>query len=744
MADDVTRPTLSRMTHPPSIPSLRVSAVRCDPRLGFEETRSTIRPVRPLRLFPRLRPLFLLALASLAGAPAACSSSSGGGGASAPTLASFDLHVDLAKGNTFWDFPYPSDLRTTASGAPDTAGFPSLGNASLVADFGKLIAAKKGFPVIPVAYFKFDHDLAEHHLVDVLPSTGDGAVAMLVDVDPASPKRGELVPVVAETPPPDNYVPDPDLAPEGGKPVRRLLALAARPGFILAPNRMYAFVLMSAFGDASGKPLGVPAQLTALRAASAPSDAREAKAWNLYQNLWTTLATLKVDAGKVAAATVFTTGAPVERVEALSSKAIAANTATISGLKVRTDGNQTRNCELVGTISYPQFQDGAAPFDKGGVLQIGEGGAPIKQRVESAPIGISLPQQAMPGGGYPLIVYVHGSGGLSTQLFDRGPYVDATTETPHQGPAYVMAAHGFAMAGSAMPVNPERVPGAKELAYINFNNLASFPGTFVQGAIEQRMFIDALSKLTIDPSVVASCTGVSLPAGATSYKFDVSKLVAQGQSMGGQYVNMLGGIEPRVKALVPTGAGGYWSYVVVTTQALPNAMGLVQLLINSDQELTPMHPMLHLLETAWEEADALVYTPRLAKSPLPGHPSRPIYEPVGLDDEYFATPIYDAMAIAYGNKQAGEQVWPTMQTALALDGRSGMLSYPITDDLTSDGGSKYTGAVMQYHADAIVNSHYIFQQLDAVKYQYGCFVSTFVKRGTATIPAPAALGTPCP
>ncbi len=569
---------------------------------------------------------------------------------------------------------------------------------------------------------------------------------MLVDVDPASPERGELIPVVAETPPPDNYVPDLAANETGGHPVRRLLALGARPGFVLAPRRMYAFVVMTSFGDASGNPLGVPDQLTALRTATSAPSGAPGKAWTLYQNLWTTLASIQVDATRVAAATVFTTGAPVESTFALSTKAIAANTANITGLRVRTDGNQPRNCELTGTITYPQFQNGTPPFDKGGVLQIGADGAPIKQREETAPIGLSLPQGAMPSGGFPLIVYVHGSGGLSTQLFDRGPYVDATTETPHQGPAYVMAPHGFAMAGSAMPVNPERLPGAKDLAYINFNNLAAFPGTFVQGAIEQRMFLDALAKLTIDPAIVASCTGLSLPTGATSYKVDLTHLVAQGQSMGGQYVNMLGAIEPRVQAIVPTGAGGYWSYVVVTTHALPNVMGLVQLLIGTDpsQDLTPFHPMLHLLETAWEDADAIVYVPRLARSPLAGHPVRPIYEPVGLDDEYFSPPIYDAMALAYGHEQAGEQVWPTMQPALTLEGLGGLSSYPISQDLTSATGAKYTGAVIQYHADAIVNSHYIFQQLDAVKYQYGCFVETFVKRGVATIPAAAPLGTPCP
>jgi hypothetical protein len=308
-----------------------------------------------------------------------------------------------------------------------------------------------------------------------------------------------------------------------------------------------------------------------------------------------------------------------------------------------------------------------------------------------------------------------------------------------------MAAHGFAMAGSAMPVNPERVPGASDLAYINFNNLAAFPYTFRQGVIEQRLFIDALSKLSIDPKVVASCTGLSLPNGASAYKFDVTRLEMQGQSMGGQYVNMTAAVEPRVGAAAPSGAGGYWSDVVLSNKVIPNSSGNVGLLLGTTQALTFVHPALHLLETAWEPADAIVYARRLSRLPLVGHPSRDVYEPTGKDDEYFSTGVYDAMALAYGHKEGGDAVWPSMQTALTLDGRNGLLPYPINQDLTADDGkTKYTGAVIQYAGDGFADPHYIFQQLDAVKYQYGCFFATYAKNGSATIPAPAALGTPCP
>ena len=62
----------------------------------------------------------------------------------------------------------------------------------------------------------------------------------------------------------------------------------------------------------------------------------------------------------------------------------------------------------------------------------------------------------------------------------------------------------------------------------------------------------------------------------------------------------------------------------------------------------------------------------------------------------------------------------------------------------SSTGVAYTGVVAQYEGDGLSNPHNIAFQLDTVKYQYGCFLSTFLATGTATVPAPAAMGTPCP
>ena len=185
----------------------------------------------------------------------------------------------------------------------------------------------------------------------------------------------------------------------------------------------------------------------------------------------------------------------------------------------------------------------------------------------------------MPDGGYPLMIYFHGSGGLSSAAVDMGrsPTADAPGEKG-KGPAWVVAPHGFAIAASALPVNPERLPGAAETAYLNFNNPAAFRDTFRQGVIEQRLFLAALRGLEIPPATLASCSGPTLPASATSYHFDPDKLVAQGQSMGGMYTNLISAVEPRIKASVPTGAGGYWTYFIPKTTLISNVAGSIGLL----------------------------------------------------------------------------------------------------------------------------------------------------------------------
>ena len=635
------------------------------------------------------------------------------------TTSDFDLHADFSSQDNFYALPYPSDLRLTTNGTPDLRAFPNPLSESILEGLRTTGQQRKGWPQMPSAYFHFSAPITAQDPKNVI-AADKGSPILLVDVDPKSPERGKLYATVAGTPAADRYLPD------------DVLEIAPRVGIVLHESRTYAYVVMKSLNDATGAKLAAPAQFTALESATAPAANPELAAWNLYQPLWQTLSQIGVAQADVATATVFTTGDVVQDTADLSSKVIAQYQTSITALNVPADGDQSRYCKVLGTISYPQFQEGTPPFDTKGLFQFGSDGLPIKQRDEVAPIAISLPKGQMPAGGFPFVLYFHGSGGTSTQIFD------AEVGPPGQGAAYVLAPHGFALAGSALPLNPERLPGASDLEYINFNNPAAFPYTFRQGVIEQRMFIDALSKLTIDPSMVASCTGLSLANGETAYHFQMTPLHAQGQSMGGMYTNLVGATDPRVKVVVPTGAGGYWPFMVLTTNAIDHPQDKLKLLLGSG-DLTFMHPALHLLETAWEPAETFDYMRRLASDPLPGHPARPIYEPVGFGDSYFSFGDYDGAASAYGNQEAGDVVWPSMQADVGA-----IVPYPVSQNLvSSDGTTKYTGGVVQYAGNGVDDPHYIFASLDQVKYQYACFHESFQKTGTATIYAPQPIDSAC-
>ncbi|MEM6789031.1 MAG: hypothetical protein AAF928_13630 [Myxococcota bacterium] len=648
-----------------------------------------------------------------------------------PTQSIVALDADLSADGRFYDAPYPSDLRLDDDGRPRFEGFinnaASAAGDDIVSNLLQIAGDRPGWPTVTAGYVRFDAPLAPLAVTDVIPASTESPL-MLVDVDPDSPERGRLFPMMAETPDADPYVPS------------GLLAMSMVPGFILHPNRTYAYVVTDTIRDAAGNPVTAAPTFAALREGDG-----DPAAVALHAPLWDTLDGLGVDRTRVVAASVFTTGDIVQDTFALTERVRERYDVTIDGLRVDPDdGDHERFCELLGTVTFPEFQVGTPPYNTEGNFTFDADGFPVEQRTVEVPVVITLPKGEMPAEGYPLVMYFHGSGGIAAQVVDRGFQPPGGVRTKGEGPAFVLARHGFATVGSAHPVNPERLgdPDASDIAYLNLGNVSAFRDTFRQGIIEQRLYLDALLDLELDPSLLDECTGMSLPAGASHYRIDPQPVMAMGQSMGGMYTNLVGAVDPRIEAVVPTGAGGLWSYFILET-TLVGGRTLLPIILRSEAELSSIHPALNLLETAWEAAEPAVYMPRLARRPLDGHPARPIYEPVGQGDSFFPVQLYDRIALAYGHPQVGDQVWPEMQTMLALDGLDGFLDYPVENNLTSATGAPFTGVVVQYAGDGFSDPHVIFAQLDEVKHQYGCFFETFFTTGTATVAAPAPLGTPC-
>jgi dienelactone hydrolase len=673
-----------------------------------------------------------------------------------PARSVFDLDADTAAAGHFYDLPFPSDLRRTAAGGPDYAGLPIPATAALVRSAVPVAQDRTGFPVLPVGWFRFDAPLAARAVTDAIAATA-GSPVLLMDVGATSPDRGQLIPTVAATLVEDGYTPE------------NVLAVAPYPGFVLKGGRTYAFVLTSALRDRGDRPVAASAAIEGLRAGRAPAGRRGAAAAALYAPLWEALRMRSIDPATVVAATVFTTGDAVAETARLGDRVVERFDVTVDGLALAPTDNATvhpRYCEFRATVTMPQFQFGAPPFNTDGLMRLGADGVPMTTTYPSpanyarVPVTVTIPRGAMPAGGYPLVMNIHGSGGYSDEAVSRGTWrpMSATNPcttsrssyynqpgmyrgvagcyTPEQGVAHYLAPRGFAVVGAAMPLNPERLPGASDIAYLNLMNPAAMRDTFRQGLFEQRLLLEALTRLRIPAATVAACAGATLPDGATEGRFDASRFLIMGQSMGGMYTHFIAATEPAVRGAIPTGGGGHWSRFIFESQIIPGVGSLIGTLLQG-RSLSFVHPAMGLLQTLWEPVDPAVYVPRISRDVLPGKTPVSAYVPVGRGDSYFSTSTFDEIALAYGHPQGGREVWPGMQASLTLDGRAGLVPYPIAGNLMrGTPATTITSAVVQYDGDGVYDPHAIFTQLDAVKVQYGCFAQTLQRTGRAVIVDP--------
>ncbi len=652
------------------------------------------------------------------------------------TTLQFALDADLGKSAEFYDLPYPGELRMDDAGRIDHSGFPGQTGSRLLRPILALANERRGTPLTPFAYFRADAPLQERGADDWI-AADPGSPVLLLGIEPGTRDYARLLPTVASTLPSDNFVPD------------FLVGVATPPGVLLEPNATYAFVVLRSLGDAQGEPLGVPESFAQLRAGLTPFGALGARAAETYAPLWPALRDAGVDLSQVAAATILSTGDVVAELAELSDSLRRKHRVVFEDWQVDPDdgASHERFCELRGRVRVPMFQRGTPPYDRDGRFEIGDDGNPRVQREEDVPVTLTLPRTAMPAGGFPLVMYFHGTGGTSEQVVDRGAVREAGgSPTKGEGPAHVLAAHGFATFQAALPLNPERYTGPVGISgrsYLNLTNLGAYPDTFRQSTIEQRWFLDALEDLVITPEMVRDC---ALPAASGGYRLATQQVFALGQSLGGQIINMVGAVDPRVRGVVPTGSGGYWALTIVSAEIAEgfDTLTLIGNLLGAPSLRDHLHPGLQLVQSSFEGAEPMVFARRLAMDPLPGHPVRAIYQPVGIDDPGFPNPIYAAMALASGTRQAGDELHPLLQTVLGLADRAGIAPYDVSRNARSLDGRAFTGAVVQYEDDGILDSHHVFAQLDAVKSQYGCFLRSLLGGGPGIVPRPAALDAGCP
>ena len=257
-----------------------------------------------------------------------------------------------------------------------------------------------------------------------------------------------------------------------------------------------------------------------------------------------------------------------------------------------------------------------------------------------------------------------------------------------------------------MPLNPERLPGADSRAYLNLSNLAAYPYTFRAGHHRAAAPARRARALPIDGDAVGACAGVSLPTGSTSYSRR-DHVVAQGQSMGGLYANLVGAVEPRV-------IGG-----------APHRLGRV--VEPGGPEATPRHP------TPGRRSAPCCSAPRPAHPPAPGAGAARDGLGMGGDRGVHAAPRPPSAAGTSGavNLSAGRARRPRVSRRRLRAWRSRLVTRrrarslarccPTRSTLVGRGrsrlpggatsrasrGTPYTGVVAQYNGDGVTIAHRI-------------------------------------
>lgn len=637
----------------------------------------------------------------------------------------------------FWDLPFPSDLRLQSDGSYGYRRFPLYGSSSPVAIENGLVdqwlttadaRLKDGWGLSSGVFFQVGGAIDPA----TLPATPAATMsldssAFLIALDGET--KGSFLPVTfsfhAEG---DRYAPP------------NLVTAIPVFGFTRRGHTKYALVLTDAIKDTSGAKIG--------RARKFHEDFGAPTAH--FQPLVSLLSEKGFDLSKVVSAAVFTTMDPSAEPRKLAAWAEALPEPTLTEpWVVREDYGSYQ--VLTATYTVPVIQSGARPYRERGEGRIvyGADGNPVIQSTQKVRLAVTIPKQPMPTKGFPLTMYLHGSGGEWYQGIERGPLPlveerdNLKPEHPGLGPAEWLGRRGIALAGFDFPLHGNRndPPDTSGLVFYNlFGNIDATVDNFNVAVVELLILSRLLSKVTIPANLTPTLNAGGAADG--QIRFDPAAIMAMGQSMGSTLGVPWATLDPRLKAIVVSGGGGILAEIGVTALEPIELRLFVEQTLGFGEgpgmgkHLDIDHPLLHALQNLWDLVDPVARASHVARDPFPGVPPKSVFLPMGFRDGYFHPRAQAAIGISLGVSLAGASVEPIIPERLTLAGRA-MVDYPVEKNV---GG--VTVASAQYMVPYNLG-HYVLFDLDEGRHQYTCFLAT-AAAGSAKLGAPAPFDAPCP
>lgn len=644
------------------------------------------------------------------------------------------MEADVDTRRDFWGLPMPSDLRIEEDGTTDLDAWPGDWDNELVTMWLRATNEKlKGrWGLSSGAFFQTSAPVDPSTLpADADASLQASASVFMVDVDPTSPDKGARIPLLVQPVPADRYTAE--------------NVVAARPvfGHVRRPNTVYALVVTEGVVDENGEAIGRSEAFHNAWVGLATADEALAANVALARDH---LESEGFDTTKVVLATTFTTLDHRQELEALVEWAEQLPDPVLETPWVVAEEYASYQV-LTAQFLVPQIQTGRRPY-----ANIGEGridydanGDPIIHEEQHIRLALTVPKAPMPSDGFPLTIYMHGSGGEWYQAINRGPLDEGLPRSeqpppePGSGPAEWLARRGVATLGFDFPLHGDRndPPDTEGLLLYNlFGNVEATIDNFYVSAMELTLISRLMTTVTVDETLAET-----LDAGGASdgqIKFDPNRLTAMGQSMGTTLGVTWATVDPRVKGLVLSGAGGILVDIAVNATEPFAFRELLEGIIayDEDKNLTLHSPILHAFQSLWDLADPVAHARYVSAEPIEGMEAKDIFMTAGITDGYFSPTSQSAMALGLEVERAGESVEPLLPENLERAGL-GVATYPVVENL-----GNHLGVVIQYEA-ANTNGHYVVFNQEGARHQYTCFLATVGSEEGAVIPAPQGLEGAC-
>ncbi|MCB9507092.1 MAG: hypothetical protein H6698_03270 [Myxococcales bacterium] len=635
----------------------------------------------------------------------------------------FQVYFDVPGGDVehdFYSLPFPNDARLV-DGHVDMSGHPNPGviyiGGAIIDLYLEAAEALDGFSTNPAIYFRF----TENPDFGSVVGGGDNPTIAFVNIDPDSPSYGAQVAMRWS------------ITTGRGKFIcPRYIAVRPAWSTPLEHGTTYAVYMTNGVRSADGSLASIPADFAAMMSTSAPSSSRLAHAWEAYAPLRSYLDEQGIGRDSIASAAVFTTMDPDRDTPAIRAGVRAQAVPTLEDLTVcgagvtgPCDDGERGACvspsgdvvEVHGRLRVPIWQHGERPYlfkEDGGNLVFQGGEAVPSGETEAVCLSMTIPNAPMPEGGWPVVMYAHGTGGdfashlrdgtatrvSSIDLGDGNPVrmvsisIDGTQHGPRRGDS---------------DLSPETL-------FYNFLNPLTAVGNVQQGAadyFELTYFVENAS-LTV-PGIDAPVT------------FDPTQLYYFGHSQGATVGALFAAYERDLHAAVFSGAGGSLVLSLLNKTSPEDIAGAVEFVLTdggtSSYAVNDMDPLLAILQWVVDPADPLNFARLLSRSPPEGAAPMHIFQSYGYGDTFSPEPNQDTFARAAGLGLATPH-------SGNLDGYT-EVQYPVSANRVV-GGVPSTSVIVPANPDGYDGHFVIFRNAELTRESME-FLGTAVRDGVPSI-----------